>query len=241
MGLGREARAVHSEPGTPRGTLQNDGILMPLHKQHFSAAAHFVITFCALVFDPGAVTVAFVLSSDQESAAWRTVLRNVTVAAAGRSPCNLLWATTSLNRIQWARDKRLTPCEKSLADPEWDHNTSLRYRTERKKWRIVTLKKLYGLLFFNFSRTFVIDAEARVVKPFSIASLFSSFFSRPSLWYTQRTLMNKKYIYGAQMPSAVLLQGLLQPPRKWKNTSQLAASVGIPEGAIFFGRPTLVL
>ena len=209
---------------------------MPLHEQHFSAAVRWVHTFCAIVFDTSAVTIAFVLSSDPEQTAWRAMLSNVTTAAAERPSCSLSWVTSTWRQVQWARDKHVIPCEKSLANTTWDDGTSLRFRVERKKWRIVTLKKLYGLLYFNFSRTLVIDAEARIVKRFSIAGLFSTFFSRPSIWYTRRRVMTKSTlhsIYGTQMPSAVLLSGLLEPPSRWKNTSELAASLGVPEGAFF--------
>ena len=204
---------------------------MALYDGHFSHARLWLHTLCSLATNPSEVPMAFVLSTEHEEGAWQTQMR--------AQPCRVRWATTTW----WAATVARDGLSNAYFNRHYRYASNLSAMTY--KWRAIAVKKLYGLLFFRFERTLVLDAEARVVKPFSPLQLFHDFFQKPSFWYSLKSLSDAKSrssAYHALMPTTVVLSGMIEPAVAWGNlkdgyssnsTATLAAVAGVPAGAVF--------
>lgn len=161
---------------------------MPLYSQHFQHALAFVWTFCALVSDPEAVPIGFILSSPSEEQAWRAKLTDALaqMPTPGHVACPMRWRTVSWETAVTAVDGASVPLSAACATQPGEGVSRFSAR-----WRLVALKKLYGMLYFDFGRTFVIDSESRVLRPTRIAALFSEFAARPSYWYSTKPGFSK--------------------------------------------------
>ena len=214
---------------------RGDGILMPLYTRHFGLALDFVWTYCALVTDAEMVPLAFVLSTNEEENAFRGRL----VRLLRRGPlngvrCRLRWQTVSLEKARKDRDgsgcaRRMTrgrSCRlESVCAPLVGSVTPWSQR-----WRLIAIKKLYGMLFFGFDRVLVLDAEARVVKRMSVRWLFNTFFNAPSYWYTVKPGIQDAALASSMLP----LLGLTRPPESWKQDPKaMAHATGVPPNAFF--------
>ena len=90
------------------GTSQRIGIVMPVYPPHFVNAQDFLVSFCALVVDPAAVPVGFIMSNRSDELAFRAAVAQTLALAAQHleRPCPLNWATANWQAIQYDRDGR---------------------------------------------------------------------------------------------------------------------------------------
>jgi len=149
------------------------GIIMPLYPPHYHSGVAFVRSICALAHDMDAVTLAFVLSSQADEVAWTSKLR-----LALAQPC-CRWLRLRVQSVHWEQIQRKRDGH-ALARP-------IAEACGTNKYGIQAAKKIYALLYFGFRRTLVLDAEARLLKPLSMAVFFddsNGFWAAPSYWYT---------------------------------------------------------
>ena len=208
---------------------------MPLYARHLGLALDFVWTFCALVEDVDAVVLAFILSNTPEEEVFQRRLRLLLERRNGTGHlCRLHWRTTTWEAA-WRhfdgnscanRSMRKRSCRLEISCSPLVSSVTPWVQT----WRIVTIKKLYGLLFFGFDRTLVLDAEARVVKRMSISGLFHNFFAAPSYWYTRKWGKQDAALRSSLLP----LAGLLYPPHSWTEKPRaMETTMGVPVDAFF--------
>ena len=117
-----------------------------------------------------------------------------------------------------------------------------------QKYRVATVKKLYGMLHFGFERTLQLDAEARLVRRTSIRGLFEAFYTRPSFWYTQHATPSPKHQEEFLSVALRLDNSMDQVPKEWRRVWTSAYdALGVPRGAYlldvqhwFYSRPALL-
>jgi hypothetical protein len=184
------------------------GILIPLHAPHFSTCLSFIWSYCALVSDPEAVPMAFVLSNATEEAHWRRLLTaglSDLVSESG-ARCDLLWNASHWEAVVLSRDGRASPLSLDKAcRPHASHRARL--HPSFVKFRLVALKRIYGILHFGFEQTLALDAETRVLRPLSIRRLFDDFNAAPSFWMTRKP-HSAPSAEGSQLLHAVTRLGL---------------------------------
>jgi hypothetical protein len=249
----RAARALADDsppPGLERHTHERSswnrteyGIFMPLADNHFDEAKAFVQSYCANVHDAHVAPVAFMLSTSDDERRWRSTLG---AALASQGCCAALrWRTSHWMKAQFARDGSAQPLDRVLQSGPRPPNRTRALKSWSSKWNAISLKRVYGLLYFNFGTVLSVDAEVRVIKPVSLHALFSEFVRHPAYFYTVRNKSDEQHLANLYQPGgaqtiALVLNGLLSAPPEWAAehdvralSQHVASSVGTPAGAEF--------
>ena len=229
------AAAAVTAPQCEAPAPESSGILIPLWTHHFEHALAFAWTYCALVGDPAAVPIGFILSEPWETASWRQKLSSALsrLPTPGHASCPMRWQAVAFEDAQKAVEtdvyatrlrayQAAASCRESrgLRCPAFEYGVCKPAEGPvghfGARWRFVALKKLYGLLYFNWSRTLMLDAEARVVRPTSIAGLFRTFGAAPSYWYSSRPRGAKVQGQGATIEWDMQIGSLAAKLLGWK-------------------------
>lgn len=155
-----ESREHH--PSCPSGM----GVVIPSFKDHFGFVSTFFETAAVNLLDRNRFKFKVIVSDELEVTELQSRLAHLINTNSSSLDVEII-SLPSLLRIVLERADIPDDILAGMPGPRWKFN------------RFQTLKKFYGALYSNCSRTYFLDSEAKVVKEMCLKSLFDDFYARP--------------------------------------------------------------